>query len=159
MHARDSRCKQKWVFLLNYEDVSPAYNCWSENPADGVKYWIGAKWSVKCNNYVWCPDKEILSSDIKWKKGYPKTGGGLCVGIHLGNSKPEENGLFNGKCSDVTRYFCIVSEHWKYQRKTHIAYGINIWNTLTWQFCIYRKQMLDHRQHKISRRCWIFLLT
>jgi hypothetical protein len=79
-----------------------------ENPAIGVRYWISAKWSPACNKYVWCPDKEIVGDDAKWKKGFPKTGAGECVGIHMGSSKPEENGLFNGKCSEVLKMFCIV---------------------------------------------------
>jgi hypothetical protein len=81
------------------------------NPSEGVKYWIAAKWSAACKNYVWCPDKQIVGPDVKWKKGFPKTSGGSCVGIHLGNPNLEENGLFNGKCSDIIKYYCIVSEH------------------------------------------------
>jgi hypothetical protein len=77
------------------------------NPSTGVKYWTSGKWSKACNKYVWCPDKEILGDDAKWKKDYPKAGNGDCLGIYMGSSKPENNGLFNGKCSEQTNFFCI----------------------------------------------------
>jgi hypothetical protein len=59
---------------------------------------------------VWCPDKEVVAADAKWKKGFPKAGAGDCVGIHIGNPNPENNGFFNAKCSEVMKLFCIVSE-------------------------------------------------
>jgi hypothetical protein len=86
-------------------------HCSEFNSPKGENYWTGAKWSAACTNYVWCPGKEIIGPDVKWKKGFPKSGSGSCVGIHLGNSNPDENGLYNGKCSEITKLFCIVSDH------------------------------------------------
>jgi hypothetical protein len=58
---------------------------------------------------VWCPEKEIFSDDVKWKKDYPKAGAGDCIGIYMGSASPERNGLFNGKCTEQTNFYCIVS--------------------------------------------------
>jgi hypothetical protein len=58
---------------------------------------------------VWCPDKEIIGPDAKWKKGFPKAGAGDCVGIHMGSSNPDDNGFFNAKCTESMKLFCIVS--------------------------------------------------
>jgi len=73
-----------------------------------MKFWTSGRYSKACDKYVWCPEKEIIGPDAKWKKGYPKLEAGQCVAIQLGHSNPDENGFFNQKCADASYFFCHV---------------------------------------------------
>jgi hypothetical protein len=76
-------------------------------PKSGVILWTSGRYAKSCDKYVWCPDKEVISDD-QWKKGYPKADAGKCVALQSGSKNPEDNGLFNKKCTDSLSMFCSV---------------------------------------------------
>jgi hypothetical protein len=70
-------------------------------------FWTSGYYASSCGKkYVWCPDKEIISQDAKWKKGFPKSGEGNCVALQIGSKNPDEDGLFNSKCEKRVLAFC-----------------------------------------------------
>lgn len=72
-----------------------------------MKLWTSGRYATSCDKYVWCPDKEVIS-DTKWKKGFPKADAGNCVALQTGSKNPEDDGLFNKKCSDSLSIYCTV---------------------------------------------------
>jgi hypothetical protein len=70
--------------------------------------WTSGKYAPSCDKYVWCPDKEIISQDAKWKKGFPLAGAGDCVALQIGSKNPDEDGLFNSRCEISEMAFCVA---------------------------------------------------
>jgi hypothetical protein len=73
-----------------------------------MKVWTSGRYSKKCGKYIWCPEKEVFATDIKWQKGYPNTESGICVGAQIGGANPDENGFFNLKCTESFHFLCHV---------------------------------------------------
>ncbi|XP_059473269.1 uncharacterized protein LOC132195344 isoform X2 [Neocloeon triangulifer] len=63
-------------------------------------FWTSGIYSQECKAFVWCPEKEVIGTGVKWKVGFPKNDSGDCVAIQNGMTDEKENGLFNLKCNN-----------------------------------------------------------
>jgi len=54
--------------------------------------WTSGQYAPSCGKFVWCPEKEVISKDAMWKKGFPKSGEGDCIALQVGSENPDDNG-------------------------------------------------------------------
>ncbi|XP_065353650.1 uncharacterized protein LOC135948354 [Cloeon dipterum] len=72
-------------------------------------FWTSAMYAQECDSYVWCPEKELVGPQLKWRQGFPNRDFGDCVAIQTGVGKQEENGLFNFNCTTEINFMCLGS--------------------------------------------------